>query len=162
MLNLTAALEQLINPTPLVRFTVDESYAGNPTGPVYATPGAAGCDLIVTQDIAIPPAHYALVGTGLYVELPFGYEMQIRSRSGLAYKNGIVVLNSPGTIDADYRGEVKVLLHNVSTNVHTVLRGDAVAQAVIARAPQALFEIVPKLGPTQRGEGGFGSTGLRR
>lgn len=142
-----------------VRFRTDPHYAGPVTGPAYATPGAAGFDLVAPQDLLLESGDVGLIPTGLFVELPEGYELQIRSRSGLALKSEVVVLNSPGTVDADYRGEVKVILKNVGRYSHFIRRGDAVAQAVLARVPQAMFERVESLSDTVRGTGGFGSTG---
>jgi len=127
--------------------------------PAYQTEEAAGFDLHSVQNIVLKPAQRALVGTGLSMEIPKGYEIQIRPRSGLAYKHGISVLNSPGTIDSDYRGEIKVLLINHSNEDFEIKVGERIAQAVIQRVIQAVFEEVEELGKTKRGEGGFGSTG---
>lgn len=129
--------------------------------PEYATPHAAGLDLKANLDetIVLRPLQRTLVPTGLFIELPAGYEAQIRPRSGLAFKNGITVLNSPGTIDADYRGEIKVLLVNLSDTDFTVNDGERIAQMVIARHEQVSWENAEALGDTQRGAGGFGSTG---
>lgn len=129
--------------------------------PEYATPHAAGLDLKANLDeaIVLRPLQRTLVPTGLFIELPAGYEAQIRPRSGLAFKNGITVLNSPGTIDADYRGEIKVLLVNLSDSDFTVNDGERIAQMVIARHEQVSWENAEALGDTQRGAGGFGSTG---
>ena len=134
--------------------------------PAYATDGAAGLDLraAVVEPLVLAPGARALVPTGLILHIPEGHEGQIRARSGLAYKHGVTVLNGPGTIDADYRGEVKVLLVNLGAEPFTVARGDRIAQLVIARfARAALVEL--DLGETEaqktaRGAGGFGSTGL--
>lgn len=142
-----------------VRFRTDPHYAGHISGPGYATPGAAGFDLIAPQDLLLEPGDVGLIPTGLFVELPPGVELQIRSRSGLALKSEVIVLNSPGTVDSDYRGEVKVILKNVGRYSHFIRRGDAVAQGVLARVPQAVFERVDSLSDTTRGQGGFGSTG---
>jgi dUTP pyrophosphatase len=129
--------------------------------PQYATTSSAGLDLKANteQDIVLQPMQRALIATGMYIALPIGYEAQIRPRSGLAYKNGITVLNSPGTIDADYRGEVKVLLINLSNEIFTIKDGDRIAQMVIAKYERAEWHLVAKLDETARGTGGFGSTG---
>ncbi|WP_031550107.1 dUTP diphosphatase [Parvularcula oceani] len=128
--------------------------------PGYASAGAAGADLraAVTEPVHIPPGGTAMIPTGLRIALPEGWEMQVRPRSGLAAKHGVTVLNSPGTVDADYRGEVKVILINHAAEPFTVSRGERIAQAVLAPAPQAVFEI-GEIGETARGAGGFGSTG---
>ncbi|MBQ8863240.1 MAG: dUTP diphosphatase [Rikenellaceae bacterium] len=129
--------------------------------PFYATPQAAGMDLraAMDQSITLGPLERAMVPTGLYVELPVGYEMQIRPRSGLAAKHGVTVLNTPGTIDADYRGEIKVILVNLSNEPFEIQPGERIAQAVVAAHATVEWEEVDELGTTQRGEGGFGSTG---
>ena len=129
--------------------------------PSYATPLSAGMDLRASmeQSITLAPLERALVPTGLFVELPEGYEMQIRPRSGLASKHGITVLNSPGTIDADYRGEIKVILVNLSNNPFEIVPGERIAQAVVAQHAHIEWEQVEQLGATERGAGGFGSTG---
>ncbi|MBP3426392.1 MAG: dUTP diphosphatase [Rikenellaceae bacterium] len=129
--------------------------------PFYATPQAAGMDLraAMDQSITLGPLERAMVPTGLYVELPVGYEMQIRPRSGLAAKHGVTVLNSPGTIDADYRGEIKVILVNLSNQPFEIQPGERIAQAVVAAHATVEWEEVAELGTTDRGEGGFGSTG---
>lgn len=129
--------------------------------PFYATPQAAGMDLraAMDQSITLGPLERAMVPTGLYVELPVGYEMQIRPRSGLAAKHGVTVLNSPGTIDADYRGEIKVILVNLSSQPFEIQPGERIAQAVVAQHATVEWEEVNELGTTDRGEGGFGSTG---
>lgn len=129
--------------------------------PSYATPLSAGMDLRASmeQSITLAPLERALVPTGLFVELPEGYEMQIRPRSGLAAKHGITVLNSPGTIDADYRGEIKVILVNLSNNPFEIVPGERIAQAVVAQHAHIEWDQVEQLGATERGAGGFGSTG---
>lgn len=129
--------------------------------PSYATPLSAGMDLRASmeQSVTLAPLERALVPTGLFVELPEGYEMQIRPRSGLAAKHGITVLNSPGTIDADYRGEIKVILVNLSNNPFEIVPGERIAQAVVAQHAHIEWEQVEQLGATERGAGGFGSTG---
>jgi dUTP pyrophosphatase len=131
--------------------------------PAYATPQSAGMDLsaAVDEDITIKPGDRALIPTGLAIALPPGYEAQVRPRSGLAAKNGVTVLNTPGTIDADYRGEIKVILINHGPEPFTVTRGLRVAQLVIARYEQARWTIVDSLDETSRGAGGFGSTGTK-
>lgn len=131
--------------------------------PEYATANAAGMDLRanIEAPIVLKPLERALVPTGLYMELPTGTEAQIRPRSGLAFKNGITVLNSPGTIDSDYRGEIKVLLVNLSNQDFMINDGERVAQMVIAKHEQVSFESVETLEETERGVGGFGSTGTK-
>lgn len=131
--------------------------------PSYATGGAAGMDLRANIDtpIVLKSLERTLVATGLFIELPLGYEAQIRPRSGLAFKNGLTVLNSPGTIDADYRGEIKVILVNLSKEDFTINDGERVAQMVIAKHEQAEWTVVEQLEESARGEGGFGSTGKK-
>ena len=130
--------------------------------PAYGTEFAAGCDLeaAVTEPMILKQGERALVPTGLSIALPPGYEAQIRPRSGLAYKNGVTVLNSPGTIDADYRGEVKVLLVNLGQEPFKIERGMRIAQMVVARHEQVAWDLCEKLPETTRGAGGFGSTGV--
>jgi dUTP pyrophosphatase len=132
--------------------------------PHYASESAAGMDLEAAIDtpLTLKPLERILVPTGLSIALPKGFEAQIRPRSGLAFKNGITVLNSPGTIDADYRGEIKVLLVNLSQNDFTIERGMRIAQMVIASHAVASFKTVETLSETVRGEGGFGSTGVEQ
>ena len=127
----------------------------------YATALSAGMDLraAIEQSITLAPLERALVSTGLFVELPEGYEMQIRPRSGLAAKHGITVLNSPGTIDADYRGEIKVILVNLSNTPFEIVPGERIAQAVVAAHARVEWNEVEQLNDTERGAGGFGSTG---
>lgn len=131
--------------------------------PHYATEGSAGCDLRanLSENITLKPLERKLIDTGIFIALPVGTEAQIRPRSGMAYKEGLTVLNSPGTIDADYRGEVKVLLVNLSAVEATIQNGDRIAQVVIARHEVANFKEVAALSETLRGEGGFGSTGKK-
>lgn len=131
--------------------------------PSYATGAAAGMDLRANIDapIVLKSLERTLVATGLFIELPVGYEAQIRPRSGLAFKNGLTVLNSPGTIDADYRGEIKVILVNLSKEDFTINDGERVAQMVIAKHEQAEWQEVQVLEESARGEGGFGSTGKK-
>ncbi len=129
--------------------------------PSYESASAAGMDLpaAVTADVILDPGERDLIATGLAIALPDGYEAQIRPRSGLAARNGVTVLNSPGTVDADYRGEVKVILVNLGKEPFTVTRGMRIAQMVIAPVVQATMEQVDALPDTARGAGGFGSTG---
>ena len=131
--------------------------------PEYQTPLSAGLDIRANLDesITLHPLERALVPTGLYVELPEGHEMQIRPRSGLAAKHGITVLNSPGTIDADYRGEIKVILVNLSNESFTINPGERIAQMVVARYEKVEWSAVESLDETARGAGGFGSTGTK-
>jgi len=131
--------------------------------PQYATPQSAGVDLRadVPDGIVLPPLGRAMVPTGLYLEIPVGYEAQVRPRSGLAAKKGVTVLNSPGTIDADYRGEVRVILVNLSSEPFTVEPGERIAQMVIARHEHVEWEEVEVLEESERGAGGFGSTGVK-
>jgi dUTP pyrophosphatase len=127
--------------------------------PAYATDGAAGMDLLAAHEVTLAPGGRSLVPTGIAIALPEGYEMQIRPRSGLALKHGITVLNAPGTVDADYRGEVGVVLLNTGAQAFTVARGDRIAQAVFAPVTRANLVEVSALPETARGAGGFGSTG---
>ncbi len=129
--------------------------------PEYSTVLSAGLDLraYLQDDIILKPLQRVLVPTGLFIELPEGYEAQIRPRSGLAYKHGITVLNSPGTIDADYRGEIKVILVNLSNDDFVIKSGERICQMVIAKHETASFLVVDSLESTDRGEGGFGHTG---
>lgn len=129
--------------------------------PAYATELSAGMDVRanISEPISLAPMQRCLVPTGLYIALPEGYEAQIRPRSGLAIKKGITVLNSPGTIDADYRGEICIILVNLSTETFVIEDGERIAQMVIARHEQARWEEVDELGETKRGAGGFGHTG---
>ena len=131
--------------------------------PQYATPQSAGVDLRADtrEDIVLPPLGRAMVPTGLYLEIPAGYEAQVRPRSGLAAKKGVTVLNSPGTIDADYRGEVRVILVNLSSDPFTIVPGERIAQMVFARHEQVEWEEVETLEESERGAGGFGSTGVK-
>lgn len=131
--------------------------------PHYGTEAAAGVDLRanITEPITLKPLERTLVKTGLFIELPLGYEAQVRPRSGLAYKNGVTVLNTPGTIDADYRGEIGVILVNLSNENFTIENGERVAQMVIAKHEQAEWNLVEELSDTERGAGGFGSTGKK-
>ena len=130
--------------------------------PEYKTAGAAGADLCALLDapLTIPAGRSAMIPTGLFFEIPEGYEVQVRPRSGLAAKNGVTVLNTPGTIDSDYRGEIKVILINLGQSDFTINSGDRIAQMIIAPVIQASFTTVDQLNETDRGAGGFGSTGL--
>ena len=132
--------------------------------PKYQTELSAGMDLYANIDepITLKPLERTLVKTGLLISLPKGYEAQIRPRSGLAFKNGITVLNTPGTIDADYRGEIGVILVNLSSQDFTINDGDRIAQIVIAKHETAIWEEVENLDETNRGEGGFGSSGVSK
>ena len=129
--------------------------------PRYATPQSAGMDLCanIEEPITMSPLERRLIPTGLYMALPAGFEAQVRPRSGFALKQGVTVLNTPGTIDADYRGEIGVILINLSSESVTVQDGDRIAQLVIARHEQAEWETVEVLDETERGEGGFGHSG---
>jgi dUTP pyrophosphatase len=131
--------------------------------PEYATLHAAGLDLKanLAEPVTLKPLQRHLVPTGLFIELPVGFEAQIRPRSGLAFKNGVTVLNSPGTIDADYRGEIKVLLVNLSDTDFAVNDGERIAQMVIAKHERIEWYVVSELEQSQRGGGGFGSTGTK-
>lgn len=130
--------------------------------PEYSTKQAAGADLhaFLAESVTIKPLERVLIPTGIHMAIPEGYEVQIRPRSGLAAKHGITVLNTPGTIDSDYRGEVKVILVNLSNEPFTVNNGDRIAQMVFSKCEQASFSIVKDLDETERGSGGFGSTGI--
>ena len=129
--------------------------------PQYKTSGAAGADVcaLLSEPVVIKKGERAMIPTGLFFELPQGYEIQVRPRSGLAAKNGVTVLNTPGTIDSDYRGEVKVILINLGSEDFTVNNGDRIAQIVVAPVTIASFLQVSQLDETERGSGGFGSTG---
>jgi dUTP pyrophosphatase len=130
--------------------------------PAYATNASAGMDLLafIDEPVTLKPFERSLIPTGVHIGIPEGYEAQIRPRSGLAYKFGITLLNTPGTIDSDYRGEVKVLLINLGDSPFTVQKGDRIAQIVFKSMIQASWEMVEKLPESSRGEGGFGSTGI--
>ena len=127
--------------------------------PAYATDGAAGMDIVAAENITLRPGARHAVATGFAVAIPAGYEIQVRPRSGLALKHGITVPNSPGTIDSDYRGELKVILANLSDDNFPIQRGDRIAQLVLAPVTRAAWHEVEDLDATTRGEGGFGSTG---
>jgi dUTP pyrophosphatase len=142
-----------------VRIVNDSS---NPL-PAYETAYSAGMDLRASLEapLVLKPLARALVSTGLYIELPAGFEAQVRPRSGLAAKHGITVLNTPGTIDADYRGEIKVIMVNLSADEYLIQPGDRIAQMIIARHERATLVPVDRLSETQRGSGGFGHTGTK-
>jgi dUTP pyrophosphatase len=127
--------------------------------PAYATDGAAGMDVVSAEDVTLAPGARHAVATGLAMAIPEGYEIQVRPRSGLALKHGISVPNTPGTIDSDYRGELKVILVNLGSEPFVIARGDRVAQLVLAPVVQAVWEEAAELDATERGGGGFGSTG---
>jgi len=127
--------------------------------PAYATPGAAGMDVLAAEDVTLAPGARHAVATGFSVAIPHGYEIQVRPRSGLALKHGISVPNTPGTIDSDYRGELKVIIINHGAEAFAIARGDRIAQLVLAPVTQAAWQEVQELDDTVRGEGGFGSTG---
>ncbi|MBB1192407.1 dUTP diphosphatase [Flavobacterium sp. SOK18b] len=131
--------------------------------PSYETIASAGMDLRanITDPITLKPLERTIVKTGLFIELPIGYEAQVRPRSGLAAKNGVTVLNAPGTVDADYRGEIGVILVNLSNEDFTIQNGERIAQLVIAKHERAEWSVVQELSETSRGEGGFGSTGVK-
>lgn len=130
--------------------------------PEYKTSGAAGADVcaFLSESVVIKSGEFAMIPTGLSFAIPEGYEIQVRPRSGLAAKNGVTVLNTPGTIDSDYRGEVKVILINHGKDAFTVNNGDRIAQLIVAPVTQGIFEKTDELDSTERGEGGFGSTGV--
>jgi dUTP pyrophosphatase len=127
--------------------------------PKYQTQGSAGCDLYANESLVIRPGRRAMVSTGLKIELPPGFEAQVRPRSGLAAKYGITVLNTPGTVDEDFRGEVKVILLNTGDEEFIVNKGDRIAQMIFARVFRGIFQVTESLTKTDRGSGGFGSTG---
>lgn len=131
--------------------------------PHYETAASAGMDIRanISESQTLKPLERSIIKTGLFIELPVGYEAQVRPRSGLAAKNGITVLNSPGTIDADYRGEIGVILVNLSNDDYTIENGERIAQLVIAKHERAEWEQVEELEETSRGAGGFGSTGTK-
>ena len=136
--------------------------SGHPL-PSYETIASAGMDLraSINTSITLKPLERTIVKTGLFIELPIGFEAQVRPRSGLAAKKGVTVLNSPGTIDADYRGEIGIILVNLSNEEFTIENGERIAQMIISKHERAEFEVVEELSTTDRGEGGFGSTGVK-
>lgn len=129
--------------------------------PGYATEGSAGMDLRawLPEPVILEPMQRKMIPTGLFFEIPEGYEVQVRPRSGMAIKHGITCLNSPGTVDSDYRGEIKIILINLSSESHTINSGDRIAQMIVARVEKAFLKPVEQLESTARGEGGFGHTG---
>ena len=127
--------------------------------PAYATAGAAGLDIVAAEDVTLAPGARHAVATGFAIAIPAGYEVQVRPRSGLALKHGITCLNTPGTIDSDYRGEVKVILANLGSDDFAVVRGERIAQLVPAPVQRAILDEIDSLDETGRGSGGFGSTG---
>lgn len=131
--------------------------------PAYATSGSAGMDIraYLKEPVSLQPLERSLISTGLFIELPEGYEAQIRPRSGMAIRQGITCLNSPGTVDSDYRGELKIILINLSNVVQTINHGDRIAQMVIAKTEKAELILVQELTESMRGEGGFGHTGVK-
>ena len=130
--------------------------------PSYKTEGAAGADVcaFLTEPVTIAPGSFAMIPTGLFFEIPQGYEIQVRPRSGLAAKNGITVLNTPGTIDSDYRGELKIILINLGASAFVVNNGERIAQIIVSPVTVADFKLTDSLSDTVRGEKGFGSTGV--
>jgi dUTP pyrophosphatase len=130
--------------------------------PHYATAGSAGLDLRanISETVVLEPLERRLIPTGIFLEIPFGFEVQVRPRSGLALKNGITCLNSPGTIDSDYRGEINVLLINLSNRLFTINNNDRIAQMVVAKVEKAELILVQQLNETERNAGGFGHTGV--
>ncbi len=130
--------------------------------PHYATEGSAGLDIRanISETIELAPLQRMLIPTGIFMEIPIGYEVQVRPRSGLALKNGITCLNTPGTIDCDYRGEIKVLLINLSNEIQAINNNDRIAQLIVAKVEKAILMEVEKLNETERAAGGFGHTGV--
>ncbi len=130
--------------------------------PSYSTAGSAGMDIRANLlcPLTLQPLQREMIPTGLFIELPEGYEAQVRPRSGLANKQGITCLNSPGTVDSDYRGEIKVILINLSDQEQSIQHGDRIAQMIISKVERAKWQVVQQLNQTQRGEGGFGHTGI--
>lgn len=138
------------------------NHSNNPL-PAYATEGASGMDIraFLKTPVSLKPLERALIPTGLFIELPEGFEAQIRPRSGLAYKHGLTCLNSPGTIDADYRGEIKIILINLSNETQTIQSGERIAQMVMQKVEKATWELSVAIEQTDRNAGGFGSTGKK-
>lgn len=147
--------ERITNPIWVKVLTDDDSQI-----PAYQTPGSAACDLKSADDVIIPSGSRFVVGTGIKLEIPNGFGAMVCSRSGLAAKNGIQVLNAPGLIDTDYRGEIKVILHNTGQSEFIVKKGDRIAQLLFFPIFQAIFQKATTVTETVRGEGGFGSTGV--
>lgn len=131
--------------------------------PFYATEGSSGMDVraFISEPVTLRPLERKMIPTGLFVEIPLGYEIQVRPRSGMAWKHGITCLNTPGTIDSDYRGEIKIILVNVSQEEHTIQNGDRIAQLVLGKIEVGDIEVVADLEQTERGAGGFGHTGMK-
>jgi dUTP pyrophosphatase len=148
-----------MNPEPLLRIVKKDPRIPLPA---YESPGAAGMDLraFLGSGLTIPPLGRARIPTGLFLEIPPGFEAQVRPRSGLAARQGVTVLNSPGTIDADYRGELEIILVNLGAEAVTVQNGDRIAQLVLSPVSRAAVAEAESLSPTERGSGGFGSTGI--
>jgi dUTP pyrophosphatase len=142
-----------------IKIKRDASAGGVPL-PSYATDGAAGMDLRSSEEMRLPPGSRAAVRTGLYIEIPPGWEGQVRPRSGLALKYGVTLLNSPGTIDSDYRGEIKVILVNLGQETFSVKKGDRIAQIIFSRHERAELRETKELSDSERASGGFGSTGI--
>ena len=159
----TATAYQQANDNPTVIPLKIWDHAKDLALPAYATAQAAGMDIVAAIDapLTLEPGAYAMVPTGLSIALPAGYECQVRPRSGLAAKHGVTVLNSPGTVDADYRGEIKAILINHGKEPFVIERGMRIAQMVIAQYTQAQWNVVSDLDETARGAGGFGSTGTK-
>ena len=149
----------MIQATVLVKFLEQPEF--KPSVPEYATEGSSGFDLVASEDVTIGVGGWHLISTGIAVSVPYGYELQIRSRSGVAGRKGLIVMNQPGTLDSDYRGEVGVILLNLSGSPQRVLPGDRIAQGVICPVARANFQVVLELDQTGRGTGGHGSTGER-
>lgn len=145
---------------PQVEIKIINQSDNNP--PQYATQGAAGMDIRANlpSPLILQPLQREMVPTGLFIQLPEGYEAQVRPRSGMAHKQGITCLNSPGTVDSDYRGEIKVILINLSNEQQIIKHGDRIAQMVISKIEKANLQVVQQLNETERGAGGFGHTGL--
>lgn len=154
-------MPSLNNPLPILPISIKRlPNGGGLPLPAYASDGAAGMDIVAAESLTLRPGARAAVATGLAFAIPAGWEIQVRPRSGLALKNGITCLNTPGTIDSDYRGEVKVILANLSDEYFEVKRGDRIAQIVPAQVQRAVLVEVEDLDGTARGAGGFGSTGV--
>ncbi|NBO99477.1 MAG: dUTP diphosphatase [Proteobacteria bacterium] len=147
--------ERPTNPIWIKVLTDDDSLI-----PAYQTQGSAACDLRSTDEVTLPPGSRVIIGTGIKLEIPRGFGAMVCSRSGMAAKNGIQVLNAPGIIDTDYRGEVKVILHNAGKEEFIIKKGDRVAQLLFFPIFQAIFQKATEVSETHRGEGGFGSTGV--
>jgi len=148
-------------PSPDIRIAIKRLPNGDGLPlPAYATAGAAGMDIVAAEDILLGPGQRHAVATGFAVAIPEGYEIQVRPRSGLALKHGISMPNTPGTVDSDYRGELRVIMINHGTEPFPIARGDRIAQLVPAVVQRAVFAVVDDLDETARGTGGFGSTGI--